>query len=332
VSYEGFQTPVNSTPAGMYSWANNHVIQLRRILNDVGSGSTDLTAINAHLATIDAEIAALQAGGGTLTPQQQFELSLITASGAILGSLANVVNRVQTQLELQAEAVMRASIEAHRSSTGVRTQVSVTDGQATQITSVNAAIGVTNANVTAEQTARVSGDAALAANITSVSTTVAGNTANITTNTNSINGINASSTITLSLQGRVVGTQTISGTPLGSVFAVDVDAFRVGNPAYPNQPVFAISTVGGVANIAFNGNLYADGSIIARTIAAGTITADKLNVTSLSAINANLGTVTAGLIQNPAATLLFDLPNMRIYRADNTMQIDFSNKIIEMIF
>ncbi len=78
--------------------------------------------------------------------------------------------------------------------------------------------------------------------------------------------------------------------------------------------------------------MYADGTIIARHIAAGTITADKLSVTSLSALSANLGTVTAGLIRNAADTLRFDLPNMRLFRTDGTMQLDFNNKVFEIIF
>ena len=77
-------------------------------------------------------------------------------------------------------------------------------------------------------------------------------------------------------------------------------------------------------------NEIAASTITGAKIAASTITASNLNVTSLSAITANLGTVTAGLIQNPAGTLVFDLANLRLYRTDGTMEINFATKLFKM--
>jgi hypothetical protein len=74
--------------------------------------------------------------------------------------------------------------------------------------------------------------------------------------------------------------------------------------------------------MALRGDMFAD----------GTITAKAINVSTLSALAADLGTVTAGLIRNPANTLRFDLPNMRLYRGDNTMELDFANKVFRMVF
>lgn len=71
----------------------------------------------------------------------------------------------------------------------------------------------------------------------------------------------------------------------------------------------------------FNGTSWVDltpiqgvtgGLITGVSIANGTITANKLNVSSLSAISANIGTVTAGLLRNAANTAAFDLTNSRI--------------------
>lgn len=53
----------------------------------------------------------------------------------------------------------------------------------------------------------------------------------------------------------------------------------------------------------------ASGAITASEVAAGAITADKLSVSSLSAITANIGTLTAGKMQNSAATMIVDLDN-----------------------
>lgn len=53
----------------------------------------------------------------------------------------------------------------------------------------------------------------------------------------------------------------------------------------------------------------AAGAITASEVSAGAITADKLSVSSLSAITANIGTLTAGKLQNSAATMIVDLDN-----------------------
>jgi hypothetical protein len=52
-------------------------------------------------------------------------------------------------------------------------------------------------------------------------------------------------------------------------------------------------------------------TITASQIAAASISADRLSVASLSAISANIGTVTAGIIQNAGGTTFFDLSNSR---------------------
>lgn len=336
MAYEGLALPTSPTAPAVYSWAVNHVVQLRRVLADLNTAVPDIASLTTELDSLKSRVTVLEGtgGGSSLTPQQLAELELITAVDSKIGSVAELNKRIKTQLEYQADATIHAAIEAHRATTGVRTQVSVSEGLATRIDSVTASLGVTNANVTSLQTAMTTGDAALAASISTVSTQVAGNTASISSQQTSINGIYASSTITVSVSGRVVGTQTISGTPLASFFDVDVDYFRVGNASYSNKPVFQIGTKNGVADIVFHGNMVGDGTITANAlaansvtaakIAAGTITADKLNVSSLSAINANLGTVTAGTIQNPAGTLIDDLANLRRYRTDGKADIDLS--------
>jgi len=55
-----------------------------------------------------------------------------------------------------------------------------------------------------------------------------------------------------------------------------------------------------------------DGAVIANKIGAGAVTAAKVNVTDLSAISANLGTITAGFMQSPSGNTQIDLNNARI--------------------
>lgn len=346
MAYEGLQYPTSPTTPAVYSWAVNFVTQLRVIMNDLNTAVPDLTALTADLTDLQDRVTVLEASGGgsSLTAQQVAELDLVTAVDSKIGSVAELNKRIKTQLEYNADATIHAAIEAHRATTGVRTQVSVSEGLATRIDSVTASLGVTNANVTSLSTAMTTGDAALAASISTVSTQVAGNTASISTLNTSVSGINASSTISVSIGGRVVGTQTISGTPLASFFDVDVDYFRVGNASYSNKPVFQVGTKNGVADIVFHGNLIGDGTITANAlaansvtaakIAAGTITADKMNVTNLSAISGSFGTATfTGVITGGATgKMVIDVTAGKIYRPDGKMVIDFENLTQDIIF
>lgn len=345
---EAIPFPTGPSNAQIYNHLINLTAALRRIFVVLQEGGVDLTAIETAIADLETDVAAVQADNAS------FE-TIISAQD-VLGSLAEVSSRVETQLEINALATINAAVEAHRGTTGVRSLVSVTDAQAaqaailalgvddlelatasmaSQITSTTAALGVTNANVTALTTAVATGDAALAADINSLETNVAGNTASITTVQASVNGIATRYGVYLNAQNEVIGYLQLDGTPLGSVFTVAVDNFRVakvGTAGGAAVPVFAIQTVNGAAKIAFVGDMIADGTITANALVAGSITADKLSVGSLSAISANLGTVTAGTIQNPAGTLIDDLANLRRYRSDGTMDIDFANKKIEIIF
>ncbi|WP_427501393.1 host specificity protein J [Methylomonas sp. MED-D] len=70
----------------------------------------------------------------------------------------------------------------------------------------------------------------------------------------------------------------------------------------PAVAMFGTGYVNGVFTVGVRGDLAIDGSIYGRSIAAGTITADKLTVAQLSAIVADLGTVTAGTLKTSNGT------------------------------
>lgn len=157
----------------------------------------------------------------------------------------------------------------------------------------------------------------LISNVTSLSTTVDGHTATLTTVQQSISGIEARWAVTVDVNGYVAGIELIGG-PDTATFTVVVDEFLVADPGDVNGdpvPVFAVNTVGGTPKVALRGDMIVDGSI----------TATKISVSALSAIAADIGTVTAGLIRNAADTLRFDLPNMRLYRTDGKMDVDLKN-------
>lgn len=330
VNSEVIPFPTGQTNAQLYNHLVNLTAVLRRFFATLAAETgVDLTAIETAIADLETEVAAVQSDNAGF--------DTIVAAQDVLGSLAEVANRQTTQLEANALATMNASIEAHRATTGIRSQVSVTDGQALVINSLMAGLGVSSGNIEQVQIAAATGDTALATSILTNETTVAGNTASIAVVQTSVNGIATRYGVYLNAQNEVIGYLQLDGTPLGSVFTVAVDNFRVakvGTTGGASVPVFAIQTVNGTAKIAFIGDMIADGtittnalaanSVVAGKIAAGTITADKMNVTSLSALSANLGTVTAGTIQNPAGTLIDDLASLRRYRTDGKADIDLS--------
>ncbi len=333
MAYEGLQLPVSATTGGLYSWAVNQTIELRRILTAASEADTDLTTLETAVSTLTDRVTALETDAidGILTPQQAFELSLVTETSDLLGSISYQDQLRRDHLQENADAAIAALINANRANVGVRTEVLVRAQQdfalAQQIDSVSAALGVTNSSVTTLTQAVTDGDSALATQITSVESTVAGNTSQIEVLVESVDGVQSRFAVNLNAQNEVIGFIRLDGGVTGSNFTVAADNFyvaKVGATGGSAVPVFAIQTVNGVAKIAFVGDMFADGTITARNIAASTITADKLSVTSLSALSADLGTVTAGLIRNAANTLRFDLPNMRLFRADGKADIDLS--------
>lgn len=230
-------------------------------------------------------------------------------------------------------------INGNKNTTGLKQEVRVRIEEdlalAETIDSVSADLALTNGQVVELTQTVADGDTALAAQITAVQTSVAGNTSSVQVLTESVNGINSRWGVNLNAQDEVIGSIRLDGSPAGSVFGVNVDYFYVGKTGTTGGtpvPVFAIQTVNGDLAVALRGDLIADGTITAAKVGAGEIDAGHINVATLSALSANLGTVTSGLIRNAADTLRFDLPNMRLYRTDGTMELNFNSKTFRIVF
>jgi hypothetical protein len=329
--------PTGQTTTNLYNWATSTASRLNQVLQAVGGGNVDVTQLQTDVTELQTQVADIQdqidnlEANGDLTPQQAFELSLVTRADEIFGSYTALVAKQQTQMQQNADAVMQAAIQADKANTGVRTTVRVMNEQnlalAEQITQVSADLGVTNSNVTTLTQAVADGDSSLGAQITEVSSQVAGNTASITVLIESVDGVQNSFGVQLNAQGEITDVFRLDGTPQGTGAVFNVDNFKIGKAGTDGgAPInaFGISFVNGVPQIALRGQVISDGTILARMIQAGAITADKIAANSLSAISANLGTVTAGLIKNPAGTLIFDLPNMRLYRTDGKMDLNLN--------
>lgn len=339
MTYERIPFPTGTSNKQLYDWQISTARELKRIMQDLtGGDETDISALVSDIATLRTDVDALMSAvGDGWTPQRIFEHSLITATDEVLGSMANLHERARTQMQQDADASILASIDAHRANTGLTTEIRVrqeeTNALAEQITSIFASLGVTNANVTVLTSAVANGDAALATQITSLQSAVAGNTASVVVLAESVDGIAGRYSIRLNNNNEVVGYAQLDGTPQGSSFIVAVDAFKVakvGAAGGAAVPVFAISTVSGTAKLALRGDMLADGTIAARAIAANAVTADKISVGSLSAITANIGTVTAGLIRDAALIYYWDVTNGKQGCYDGSMVLDWKNKRFTM--
>ena len=114
-----------------------------------------------------------------------------------------------------------------------------------------------------------------------------------------IDEINGKWALDITENGRVRGAITLDASQAQSVFGVLADKFVVVHPSNDNTTInaFVVGLVNGVATVGINGNLIVDDTILARHI----------SVSSLSALTANIGTVTAGKMQSADGLMVIDL-------------------------
>lgn len=297
------------------------------------------SAVDSVLATVGLvqdDVAALQSN--ELTPQERFEIALDHAIDTVQGSRREWQAFVEQQIVNVFDALAQLYRDQQDDAAAITVEqtvrVSENEAFAQQITSITADLASTSAAIVTEQTARADGDSALASDIASVTSTANGNTASINTLSTSIDGIHANWTVALNANDRVTGMVTLDGNENTSTFAVLADKFTIVHPTANGTTMQAFTTglVNGVATVGINGNLVIDGTVLARHIAAGQITAakiaagtitsaeiaagginaDRLNVTSLSAVSANAGTITAGVLQSADGNFVIDLNNKTI--------------------
>lgn len=304
-----FSNPPSS--AGLNSagiaWASGLVTNIKKLQSYVeaggnGASSSAVTALQEAVQSVTDALNSLIEevhNLNTLTAQQEYELGLVTAANDIIGSVSGRANEAWEQAQIAAETnglnMLKSYVDIGKNRTAIVNEALVrqseTDALALSVSAVNAALGATNANVTAIQQAYTNGDAALAQSLNSVSTQVAGNTASVVALTESVNGIQARWGVAVNAQGQVLGLVQLSGGASGSNFVVVANRFLIAQPdASGGDPigVFAVGTRNGTPAIGISANVHLDGSIFARHIA----------VSSLDAITANLGTITAGLLQS----------------------------------
>lgn len=209
-------------------------------------------------------------GLAELDAQTRFELQLATALAVVQGSAGEDARNALAWADAAGERALEALLADRETKALVRT----------------------------ESLTRTSESAALAQQLTTVATALGGNTAAVQQIAESVDGIFSRYGVAININGQVVGLIQLDGSAEGSSFDVVVDRFRVAKPDGTGAvSVFVVGNVNGVSSVGINGNLIVDGTVLAR----------HLQVTSLAAIVANLGTITSGRIQNAANTTFFDL-------------------------
>ncbi len=100
---------------------------------------------------------------------------------------------------------------------------------------------------------------------------------------------------------------------------VEASRFLVVTPGTttPQKAVFGVGTIGGVATVGIKGDLVLDGTFYGQSVVAHSIAADRLNVSQLSAITADIGMVTAGQLQSADTLFNVDLANKQITIGNN---------------
>jgi hypothetical protein len=317
-----YSYPRAATVQSLYEAQKQLVDQLRRTRTQ---DAAHVGALQDVAEQIGTQIAT-QIEAGLLTPTQAFDLAISAAAASVFGAAANSSNAAYAELSRIALAQLTVRVQAYatRAALNVEQTVRTTETEALtqQISTFNASLGTQDSRITQEVQARISGDQSLAQTVQTVQTQSSGNTAAISVIQTSANGATVNWGVVANANGQVTGMIALNGSASGTVFTVVADRFVIAHPTVAGQTIqaFVAGLVGGVATVGINGNLLVDGSILARS----------LQVAALSAITADLGTVTAGLIRNAADTLRFDLPNMRLYRVDGKMDINLNNPRIYM--
>jgi len=223
---------------------------------------------------------------------------------------------------IQAEQVARADADSNLASninalstrmgkaesdivTEQRTRSNADTALASDISSLSTRVGKTEAGIATEQQARASADSALSSQITQLTTKVGDNTATIETQTKSIDGLSASFTVKIDANGRVAGyglasEPNESGSNTSS-FVINADRFAIFHPGAKEQLAFGVEA----GKTVMDGAHIKSASIKSASIES--LAANKIVADSLSAISANMGTITAGRLQSVDNRVIIDM-------------------------
>lgn len=189
---------------------------------------------------------------------------------------------------------------------------------AEDVTALQSNINNVSAALQTEQTTRANADSALSSSITTLQSQVTSGLSSLQS------AVTQTSQALALLDGTVRSLWTIQTQAIGekkavagiglfadgqsgtSEFTILTDKFFVYNPSDGTiKPVFQL-----INNVAYlKGDIIASGTITSAKLAANSVIAEKINVSSLSSITANMGTLTSGKIQSSDGKFVIDLTN-----------------------
>ena len=283
--------------------------------------TTVLDSVQNRIDDVDTRISALVAiqEARNWTDQQRVRTQLAARSEYALAQIEDVrtvalatdgaMAQLQTTVTAQFNGVQSQFVTVQSEIDDVRTATSTTDAALAQYkTAVTAQFNGVQSQIDEVRTAAATTDSALTQYKTTVSSQFAQVNSSVNVNAQAITRLDgyaqASYGVMLDVNGFVAGTQLVNGGVGTSSFTVLVDKFQIALPGVAGgaaKPVFTIGTINGQPATVLSGNVFADGSI----------TVAKLDVAYLSAISANLGTVTAGMLQSPSGAVVFNLNEER---------------------
>lgn len=303
--------------------------ELRAIIDDINRRLTELVALLGDLdgrslsdqlafilelqGTVEELFKAARADrDAALAAAQRTAISAISAGVLGLGNTALI--RVEQQTRLEAGYAFANQIESLVARIGTAEAAIVTemtvrsDGDesfAQRVESLFARVGQTETAIDTERTVRTTSTTSLAELLTTLRSAIGGQEISITDLRQTVDGHSARATTSINSNGQIIGLIDLSGTPLGSQFTVVADRFLIASPtdsAEVRDLFTIISRVGERTRFGINGDMYL----------TGTIGAHALNVASLDAITANLGTITAGVMRSTDGQFVIDLSNKSI--------------------
>ncbi|VWX30779.1 conserved hypothetical protein [Moraxellaceae bacterium 17A] len=252
---------------------------------------------SALSSRIDVLTASVNSNAASITSEQTARVNADSALSSRIDTLNSDYQGNKATVSSQLSTLSTSSSSQASLISGL--QASVSTAQSTANTAVSkadnaqSAADTANAAIQTEQTARADADSALSSRIDTVQTTVNGNTASIQTQQQSINGLYAQYFVKLDVNGRVSGFGLASSNTQ-SDFAIRADKFYIAPPdgtGKGDSPFMVLTS-----SQTINGTVVPAGTYIKSAyIHDGSIDVAKINkasITSLSALSANIGTLT----------------------------------------
>lgn len=345
MSVEALPLPRGESTRELRQWGTQVVDQLRRLRqSDVEALKTQgvsLAEVNAAIAALRTEVQDLTDLFANLDPETlqksaAFALALRTDLDALFATFTDDLDRSVTFARRIAQSAINDRILTNQTVASIRIEQSVrrteTLSFARQLSVVEAQLGESLGVIAIEQIARADGDSALAQQIesllakvddaraaidtetivratrdsalaqqvTTLSSSIGGQSIQLTGILQSVDGLYAQWGMSITTEGHVKGLVSLDATRQVSTFTVIADNFLVAKPGVGGgdpKLIFAIGQVDGATQLGIRGDVLLDGAVTARTLSVGT----------LSAITANLGTITAGLMRSADSKFVIDL-------------------------